>query len=68
VAIEIFEIIQIFARGNGQKQIFSKIQQTWKKAILNHLSLTKAKKGLDAIRFVRVKPMNQSQKIKLSTN
>jgi hypothetical protein len=45
IAIEVFEIIQILARGNGQKQIFSKIQQTQKKAILNNLSLTKAKKG-----------------------
>jgi hypothetical protein len=31
VAIEVFEIIQILARGNGQEQIFSKIQQTQKK-------------------------------------
>jgi ABC-type sugar transport system permease subunit len=31
VAFEVFEIIQILARGNGQKQIFSKIQHTQKR-------------------------------------
>jgi hypothetical protein len=31
MAVEVFEIIQILARGNGQKQIFSKIQQTQKR-------------------------------------
>jgi hypothetical protein len=45
VSIDVFEIIQILARCNGQKQIFSKIQQTQKKAILNNSSLTKAKRG-----------------------
>jgi hypothetical protein len=44
MAFEVFETIQILARGNGQKQIFSKIQHTPKKAILNNSSLTKAKR------------------------